>query len=425
MEKRILHIAAFIVLSMATALSQNITVFNFDGITPAFTGEDVIATIANPATNGINTSANVGQITHTKQYSNVGTVVDVDPHQYTSIEFMVYIPTSITSTVTITLYDAAGLQLDNFDSPVITTAGVWVKISHPITFTRKIAKVEMAFNRNSTPTAVASDNIGYIDNFVFVKSTSPVTTIYMETFYATWSLWAPWTGAPSTQAGKWYGGIDLQTTADGPMTINSWNGTKNDNNLVLSPNAAAVTFTNIDVTGFNSLKLAVDYGWVWSATEPYWSITAAERLPKIEVKSGTGAWITVSTVGLIQDWASNEFVLLDALAAPLAGPIISIRITSFPSITMHVDNVRISGIATSATSVSTVNKSNVSIYPNPATDYISVKGAQSVSIFNLDGKEVLSSQNLERIDVRKLGKGVYVVKAKTGEETLTSKLIKN
>jgi hypothetical protein len=61
MEKRILHIAAFIVLSMATAFAQDITVFNFDGVTPVFAtwGGETIVPVVNPAPDAVNSSANV------------------------------------------------------------------------------------------------------------------------------------------------------------------------------------------------------------------------------------------------------------------------------------------------------------------------------------------------------------------------------
>lgn len=54
----------------------------------------------------------------------------------------------------------------------------------------------------------------------------------------------------------------------------------------------------------------------------------------------------------------------------------------------------------------------LNIFPNPADDYISINGlsdASNVSVFDLDGKKVLSASNSEKIDVSGLNKGIYMV----------------
>lgn len=76
-------------------------------------------------------------------------------------------------------------------------------------------------------------------------------------------------------------------------------------------------------------------------------------------------------------------------------------------------------------------KSKVSIYPNPAQDYIEFKNLESmkivsVNIYDASGKAVKSiNGNQSRVNVQDLPKGVYIVKAKTSSHiTLTDKLIK-
>jgi len=76
-------------------------------------------------------------------------------------------------------------------------------------------------------------------------------------------------------------------------------------------------------------------------------------------------------------------------------------------------------------------KSKVSIYPNPAQDYIEFKNLEfmkivSVNIYDASGKAVKSiNGNQSRVNVQDLPKGAYIVKAKTSSHiTLTDKLIK-
>ncbi len=60
-------------------------------------------------------------------------------------------------------------------------------------------------------------------------------------------------------------------------------------------------------------------------------------------------------------------------------------------------------------------KPNISIYPNPATNFISVDNAEevkSISIFNLVGRKLKSFENIqkdEHYDVSSLSNGMYLV----------------
>ena len=52
----------------------------------------------------------------------------------------------------------------------------------------------------------------------------------------------------------------------------------------------------------------------------------------------------------------------------------------------------------------------LSIYPNPASDYIFVDTKEEVKIFDLCGKLVLQSQGASKIDIKALAEGMYFVK---------------
>ena len=87
------------------------------------------------------------------------------------------------------------------------------------------------------------------------------------------------------------------------------------------------------------------------------------------------------------------------------------------------------GTGTSLNSISVDNK--LSIYPNPASDFINLESntqIQSVNIFDITGKSVLSlnrAHNLEIISVSSLKKGIYLVKVRFEDGSFSStKLMK-
>lgn len=413
---------------LSVANAQDITVFDFDGVTPAFTGDDQVVTIANPTTDGINASVNVGELTHTAQYADANTTVDIDPRVYNSVEMMVYSPYSTTGKVTIACFDASGNQLDWYESSAIATAGVWTKVTRNLLFTSKIVSVKVGFNRNDAPSATANDNIVYYDNLVFKKNTSPFLTLYSETFFASWSQWGSWSGAPSTKAGSWFGKVDLQTLADANVNIDRyWDA--HEGVLRVGTTDAAVIIADINVAGFDSLKLSADTSWPWSQVEQdagYYGASAADKSPLIDVKIGAGDWIPVPT-SAIGGWATNVILLKDASGNPISNvSTISIRLSHTPLFTAVFDNVAIKGKVhvDVTTSLSGEKKDVFMVYPNPATNYILAKNAQKVTITDLNGRIVKEAFNAEKVDVSSLAKGAYIVKAQIENATKIGKLIK-
>ena len=78
-------------------------------------------------------------------------------------------------------------------------------------------------------------------------------------------------------------------------------------------------------------------------------------------------------------------------------------------------------------SVDEVFSSKVSIYPNPANQYINIVSnvdINKVDVYNLLGKRVLSSSNLKNnLDVSSLSKGMYMLKLTSGSSIASKKLI--
>ena len=76
--------------------------------------------------------------------------------------------------------------------------------------------------------------------------------------------------------------------------------------------------------------------------------------------------------------------------------------------------------------VSTVEKSELKIYPNPFTDFISINQndeLEFVELYSITGNLVKKTQNTKQIDVRDLPSGIYILKATTKKGTFISKKI--
>jgi glucosylceramidase len=77
------------------------------------------------------------------------------------------------------------------------------------------------------------------------------------------------------------------------------------------------------------------------------------------------------------------------------------------------------------------NPSEINIFPNPATDYISVecvhKQNLKLSIFNIVGELVLKNELLSstsEIDISSLPAGMYIIKVSGMDRTVQQKIIK-
>ena len=69
----------------------------------------------------------------------------------------------------------------------------------------------------------------------------------------------------------------------------------------------------------------------------------------------------------------------------------------------------------------------LSVFPNPATDYITIRSTTnenvSAQLFNIQGKKVGEFTNKNKFSVQHLTKGIYILKMKTKKESTLKKLL--
>jgi hypothetical protein len=124
-------------------------------------------------------------------------------------------------------------------------------------------------------------------------------TVYTENFESNVAILGDeqmHTFKPSTKAGTWSGGVDLETAGDANIILRQ--GWGEQFNLKILPKGTAVTIPNINVAGFTNLKLS--YEFVVEA--------AGDALvPNIEASIDGGAsWVTLPTVASGGAWAKEK-----------------------------------------------------------------------------------------------------------------------
>jgi hypothetical protein len=147
--------------------------------------------------------------------------------------------------------------------------------------------------------------------------------------------------------------------------------------------------------------------------------------------SGGGSEITHTTAGTTTSAGNNAWQF--DWTAPVAG---TGAVTFYGSFLISNNNSSTSGddtkngtysVIESGVGIEKINTlSTISIYPNPATNYIqfsSTKGVKSVEIFDLFGKKLVEeNSSLEKINIVELSSGVYVVKMHGDNVTKVQKL---
>jgi len=75
--------------------------------------------------------------------------------------------------------------------------------------------------------------------------------------------------------------------------------------------------------------------------------------------------------------------------------------------------------------VNDIDKLNVSVYPNPVTDYLNIesdKKIESVSVYTIDGRLLLTTENMDKINFSNYPKGNYILMINYGKMTKTIKV---
>lgn len=83
-------------------------------------------------------------------------------------------------------------------------------------------------------------------------------------------------------------------------------------------------------------------------------------------------------------------------------------------------------ISNVVTTISTQNKNQLTIYPNPTTDAITIEGepAKNIIVYNMQGQQVAECKSCNGISLQNKPNGIYLLKANTDKGVVIQKIVK-
>ncbi|MBT2622251.1 MULTISPECIES: T9SS-dependent choice-of-anchor J family protein [Chryseobacterium] len=106
---------------------------------------------------------------------------------------------------------------------------------------------------------------------------------------------------------------------------------------------------------------------------------------------------------------------------------IAIQCVSDDQFALFVDDFKVTTTGTLGTSETSKASSNISVYPNPVSDILTVKSKEKINnieVFDISGRKVNATLNNDKVDVRALNSGSYIINIETKEGKTTEKFIK-
>ena len=84
-------------------------------------------------------------------------------------------------------------------------------------------------------------------------------------------------------------------------------------------------------------------------------------------------------------------------------------------------------LMSSVVGINNVEMSQLSVYPNPATDILyiqSLMAVQSIVVYDIHGRIVIQAENTTSVSVSNLPNGIYLVKVKTASDETIQQVVK-
>ena len=221
----------------------------------------------------------------------------------------------------------------------------------------------------------------------------------------------------------------------------SYAPTSNDNGNCHSEDRMFKFFKKNDAYVTQTLTLpAGNYNWSfwtkWGAVVDYNAGDA--KTPKFTIMTdddGGDSWTAVQTIITTQPTAVNSWVQQSGTFENDSYRQVRIKFSKIGGTTaeptnlqelMYIDDVSL--IFASTLSISEEELMSFSIYPNPATDLISISGVdniKSIKVYSILGSLEKEVFNTNRIDVSELSSGIHLIKVDNGTGTaFTEKIIK-
>jgi hypothetical protein len=266
----------------------------------------------------------------------------------------------------------------------------------------------------------------YLDNFYFYKSTvvvapieplvaAPTPTTAVANVISLFSN--AYTNVPvTTWRTDWSVGSTLTD-----MQI-SGNDTKKYTNL---------SYFGVDVTGtIDATQMLYFHIDVWTPDLTAFKVKLVDFGANGVYQGGDDVEFEVTRTPTLSGWNSYDIPLSEFSGLTTKGHIAQLVLSGAPAGTVYLDNVYFSKTI-STLGIADFEASKVSMYPNPATNYLTIEAngtIEKVTFYTILGQEILvrsPKSNATTIQMNDLQKGVYIIKTAVDGKVTTAKIIKN
>ncbi|CAH0178847.1 Lys-gingipain 381 [Chryseobacterium sp. Bi04] len=249
------------------------------------------------------------------------------------------------------------------------------------------------------------------------------TVVFQETFdtAAGWTVidrdgdtrnWGLYTGS-ATSDGWGFSGNVAGSASWLPAPV----GALTPDNLLISP---AIT---LPATGTLSLSFLVGSSDSQAFAEHY----AAYVLPSSATAfTGTETPLIEGTVTA----GRTAIAKTATIPSNLAGQSVKLYVRHFNTNDQNlliVDNIKITQTGTLGTAENKISKVETSLYPNPVSDVLTIKSKEKVNkveVYDISGRKVVADLDGDKVNVRNLNAGSYIINIETKEGKTTEKFIK-
>ncbi|MEC9209563.1 MAG: Omp28-related outer membrane protein [Bacteroidota bacterium] len=178
-------------------------------------------------------------------------------------------------------------------------------------------------------------------------------------------------------------------------------------------NEITYSYAHQQATGFDNNKLQVlvstDCGDTWNL---------ASELAGTELATTTNTGTNSAFYPTASDWATD---IIDLSTYDGNSDVM----IALKGICEGGNNLYIDDIVIDEAPITVVNehKKNISVYPNPVKNLLTIEGAYtSIDVFDMFGKLVLSSEYTKNINISSLSDGIYVINISKRDETIIKKI---
>lgn len=415
---------------MQVSSQESILLFDYDEVYPMTSSwADLMEPIANPAPDEVNDSRVAGLFIHNAQWSEIEIItdgLDLNARYYNKIGLKAFIPSNMPDgKVHITCKGHGNTRESRrrYDTFEITppVKGSWFNIEHSFYGAYPIGMVQIGYRRSQVPDPV--EDIAYFDELSFQRTKETSICLYRESFCIVYpeNENANYIGNPSGRSGNWVGNVDLTST--GNIQLVKYPNT-NSHVMRLTPTSADIVIPGItNLEEYVNLRLVFDARWVVdeSKRDVFNTAQTDQKSPGIKVKLGNGAWNSLVTNALTDNWQTGLFHI-----SPENVESISLSFGKGNcAFDFEIDNIMIFGTPKNVSGVDSTPEQKVNLYPNPVADKLYAdRETDKMEVFSLDGSMV-ASETANTVSMRHLPKGVYLVKLHANGEIFVCKVVKD